>query len=229
MRETFQASVSECNLCGWRPTGALLSNFCGGCWNSGVMVPVGVRAADQYKSSPRAKSAWELASSDQRTTSLKPYGIRIAPQSLILLHGLPGSGKSTMSLKIANAHTPSAFVSLEQRHGVALGEQLRRLEIRSKELTVFTPPLGIDDVFGACDSNNLLVIDSVTVSTFTPADLRAMAERVIVVGILQSTKDGSFRGSQTWLHEADVCIECESMRWRVSKSRYEEIGQGGEI
>jgi predicted ATP-dependent serine protease len=193
------------------------------------MVPVGTRAADQFKTSARAKSAWELASSDQRTAFLKPYDIRIAPQSLILLHGSPGSGKTSMSLKIANAYTPSAFVSLEQRHGAALGEQLRRLEIRSRELTVFTPPLGIDDIFGACDANNLVVIDSVSVSSFTTSDLRSMAERVIVVGILQSTKDGSFRGSQSWLHEADVCIECDSMRWRVSKSRYEEIGKGGDV
>lgn len=226
--ENMATAAVECSLCGWRPVADVGSNFCGSCWTSGVLVPIGWRKADEYKrQGPRVRSAFDLAAEGRCKGELKPYQIRMPKVGLVLIHGLPGSGKSSMALRIAAANVPAAYFSLEQRHGPALGDQLRRLEIRSRELSVYTPPLAVNDVFET--AARVVVIDSVSVSTFTPADLRSMADEKLVIGILQSTKDGGFRGSQTWLHEADVCIAVDSMTWRVSKSRFNEAGESGEV
>jgi len=39
---------------------------------------------------------------------------------------------------------------------------------------------------------------------------------------MQSTKDGKFKGSQEFLHDCDIRVNCEKPKAKQTKSRYNE-------
>ena len=71
---------------------------------------------------------------------------------------------------------------------------------------------------GAC------LIDSVTTTTMTPQDLRAILNNTplkVLMGTVQVTKDGSAAGPNSLLHEAD--IEAIQGCFRLQKSRHQDL------
>ena len=69
----------------------------------------------------------------------------------------------------------------------------------------------------------MLVVDSVNNLRLTPDDIAKIKEAhplINIVAIMQSTKDGKFKGSQEFLHDCDIRIDCQRPHAKQTKSRY---------
>jgi len=92
----------------------------------------------------------------------------------------------------------------------------------------------VDDVVALCDrvKADVLGVDSVTASILQPEDLRQLIEATgvgLLAATLQVTKSGLPAGGNALLHEADVVIGVEDMRWQVEKTRYQGGGVCGDV
>jgi hypothetical protein len=76
------------------------------------------------------------------------------------------------------------------------------------------------------DLNNydLVVFDSFNHMNLSPEEIRDLRQggNAAIVGILQSTKDGNFKGENTWLHDTDMMVELVNRTANSGqKQRYE--------
>lgn len=207
--------------------------LCPSCFRSGLIFARYRRVADDFQPQVPCATAKDLVTSVSHTFSLETCpGLILGPSAFVGVHGAPGGGKTTLALKIADELSPSIFLPLEMGLGPLLASMLQRLEIVSPEVE-FHEPRGLPEIFALAQhpQAHCLVIDSLSVSTLRPDDVRsiARANNIVVIGTLQETKNGSFRGSNEWLHAADVMVSVENMRWTVSKSRYQAPGLEGEV
>jgi hypothetical protein len=70
---------------------------------------------------------------------------------------------------------------------------------------------------------NFVFIDSINhlgIEAEQLEELRKSMPKTSFVGIMQSTKGGDFKGSQEFLHNADIKIEMEKPYAKQTKSRY---------
>lgn len=140
----------------------------------------------------------------------------------ILVHGLPGSGKTTLALRIAHSlaehnHMRVLFVSAEEGVSNKTQKRLDRLNLYSQNL----------DIAVALPSNlepyDVVAIDSITALRMTPEELRELYRTnpwVSFILISQSTKSGAARGSLEFEHDVDTTIKCENMVAHVIKNRF---------
>lgn len=227
----FQTSGYVCGCC--RAQFAERFIVCPSCWESGVCVPNYVRKIESVVGARgRRVTARALASEDMTTDEISVYpGILYQPNSFIIVHGGQASGKTTMTLRIAESMTPSAFCAAEMKVGPAMSAYLRRLEVRSSDITIFDETAAESVVEVARSGIRCLVIDSLSILSFLPDDILGLARdaNLVIIGILQHVKSGEAQGSRAWLHAADVVISCSEMTWKVEKSRYSEIGATGGV
>jgi predicted ATP-dependent serine protease len=160
--------------------------------------------------------------------------LRVGIGALVLVAGLPSAGKSTLTLKwLASIEGPVCMLSAEERLGPTLGARLQRLGIRRTDLTIIgsTTVDHLAEVLIATKARALL-IDSVTATTMGPRELRQILTQTPIralIGVVQVTKDGAMRGPNTLAHEADVLVEVVHGNWKVTKSRYQQIGLSGDV
>jgi predicted ATP-dependent serine protease len=228
---TLQLNGYICACCGTRL--AERAGICPSCFNTSVLVPDFVRQTTLLRPGGRRVSANELAGEDQKTFALEPYSqIKVQRGAFGLVFGPPNCGKTTGGILLASGRRPSVFVSAEMGAGPALAGYLRRLEVRAPDLTIVEAQSTAEIFDAAASGIRTLVIDSLSVLTLLPDDLTAMAKgnNIVVIGLMQVTKDGAARGSNEWIHAADFIIECQSMRWRLTKSRFQETANvAGEV
>jgi predicted ATP-dependent serine protease len=192
------------------------------------------RPASELRPSVPSRTAFELAQDDQKTFELPGYpAITVGPSAFILVGGESGQGKSTWAARMAAKAVPSAFFSFEMGVGAALGELCRMNEIREKRLR-FYEGRDVRDVFGVAEQEGLacLVIDSLTASTITASDCVALAKGngILVVALVQLTKDGGFAGKHDIVHAADVVLCVTALKWQVQKNRFAvQEGLVGEV
>lgn len=139
----------------------------------------------------------------------------------MLLWGLPGKGKSTLAFRFVDAFgMKTLYCSSEQGHSETLQKILFDWEIRQDKI-------GISDAQDLRElrqdifefSPEVLVLDSVSV-------LGGVIEFPKVIWIVQSTKDGQFKGSQELAHNADiVCCVVEHGSILIEKNRLGETGK----
>jgi len=137
----------------------------------------------------------------------------------IMIFGKAGSGKSTFALKFAyylasDIGLRVLYVAGEEKLGYTLHEKIVRLGISS-------PNLYINDVLPKDLSKyDVAFIDSVNTFNLEPSDLERLPKNKAYAYIFQCTKDGNYRGSQAFEHNADAVIECENMTARMGKNRF---------
>jgi hypothetical protein len=143
---------------------------------------------------------------------------------LALITGMPGSGKSTFAIEFADYlqkhHGSTLYVASEQPNiNLPLQSLLKRVEAT---FTVNTAPSANSlskDVkgykFAVIDSINHLGIDAMQLE-----EVRKENPSLSIVAIMQSTKDGNFKGSQEFLHNADIRVELDKLTAKQTKSRY---------
>ena len=140
----------------------------------------------------------------------------------MMVHGGPGSGKTTFALQLANslaAHNGKRvlFVSSEEGIGQKLQAKIERLGLRSPSLYYASI---LPDNYADYDA---IFIDSVISLGLTAEALRTLyraAPHAAFVVINQDTKDGKARGSLELMHDVDISCRCENLTASLEKNRY---------
>ena len=149
----------------------------------------------------------------------------------VMLYGLPGSGKSTLTIQLAKYLATQGLRVLyyakeeSTRHGFnyTLKEKLDRLNAYHENL-FFAADLPED-----LTPYDVLVIDSVNEAQLTKDQIERLQNdypNLSMLLIFQSTKDGQFRGDQTWQHLVDTVIHVENGVATTGKNRF---GKGGDV
>lgn len=146
---------------------------------------------------------------------------KVARGFLAMLHGLPGQGKSTFALQWAVDAArlgPVLYVSSEEHGSYTLKDKVSRAG---------GPVAGMDFAASLADADlsmyRFLFVDSVNHAGMEIEQLRRLREKhpsLSIVLVMQSTKEGQFKGSQEWAHETDLVITVEAGRARTEKNRY---------
>ncbi len=141
----------------------------------------------------------------------------------IMLYGLPGSGKSSLSLQFANYLATSLnmrvlYVASEEGLTYTMQDKLRRFGVNSPNITLVE---GLPEDLSPFD---VVFIDSVNHIGLDAAALRNLNPSKSYVYVFQSTKDGKFRGGNDYLHDVDVCIKVDKMIATAEKNRFGGTG-----
>ena len=140
----------------------------------------------------------------------------------MMIFGKPGQGKSTFALDMARDMAVSGdkalYISSEEHGSYTLQDKLSRVGGGVPGLS-FAAKLG--DV--SLREYQVLFIDSVQVNGLSLEEFRAVKAKYPKLGIvlvMQTTKEGGFKGNQEWGHEVDTIIEVSEGVARTTKNRY---------
>ena len=142
----------------------------------------------------------------------------------VMIYGNAGSGKSTLALQfagyLAEAHGQRVlYYASEEGLSYTMQEKLRRFGISSDNLTISTK---LPNDLGKYD---VIFIDSVNHAGLEAEDLRKLPQGKSYVYVFQSTKAGSFRGTNDFLHDVDCSVRVENMRAYAEKNRFGAKGE----
>lgn len=176
----------------------------------------------------QVSSARELIKRKWSTLESKAYPeLLLSKGALVAVWGPPGAGKSTFATRYVDGLVrPVLYFSAEEKLGPTLAARLERCGVTRADFHV----VGQGSIDAVCSmSTNVgavaLVLDSVSMTTIQPGDLRRLLESAsvdVVLFLLHATKEGLAAGPNAYLHEADVIVELAAMRWHVTKSRYQQ-------
>lgn len=136
-----------------------------------------------------------------------------------MVYGKPGNGKSTFSLRLAGYLSKQLdkrvlYVAGEEKFGYTLQEKLERLNVANANLYIATE---CPKDFSGYD---VIFIDSVNTLGLEAEELQAMPKNKAYCFVFQSTKDGNYRGTQEFAHDADVVVKVENMVAVTEKNRF---------
>jgi hypothetical protein len=144
------------------------------------------------------------------------------------VHGKPGNGKSTFAVKFADYfernHGKVIYLASEQ-HGLnnSFQDLLKKHSTSDFKVHLHANKLKSSDIKDLAKKYKLVILDSINHMKITPEELeniREEAKRTAFLSVMQSTKDGSFKGSQDFAHNSDIMIEMVNMEARQYKSRF---------
>lgn len=207
--------------------------YCTSCGSFGMIVHSTRRYADSlWRERPEIEDASELIKrSNNYITSMSYPEIKFGAKGLVCVYGCPGAGKSTWLLKLLDGMDgETLYLSLEEALSDTLISKLKWLEISSKKFKVGYIR-GVNELDKMLTDVNYLAIgiDSLSVSTLNIDDLRRIANAydLIVFFTLQVNKQGNPQGLMSNIHGADLVISVNHGQWKIEKSRYSGLLQGG--
>lgn len=224
----------KCLACGARHV--VHSSICTHCFVSHTLLAIGERPQAAHDAEVELTNARELARAVWQHVELPGYpGIELRRGALALMFGASGAGKSTMMARALDGmQVPALILSVEEPGGPSLAERFARLGIKRETLLVASRA-SVDQLATIVRDRKIVAlgIDSVQRSMFEARDLRhlllTLPSLAVLIATSQINKIGDIRGSEELHHESDVVLAVEEMRWRVVKSRYQEIGAEGDV
>lgn len=160
-----------------------------------------------------------------------------------MVFGIPKSGKSILCTQMAKYLSDNfgsvLYVAAEEGFSMTLQNKLKEFGMASENLH-YANFREYEQIRTALQNNdfNFVFLDSVNFMKITPEqmrELKAENPQTAFITIQQATKDGKFRGSQEYAHDADVIINvangiatqqgrfCEPSMLRVfKKGTYQE-------
>ncbi len=161
----------------------------------------------------RIISAKELVSKQFRTMGLKGKYKQLLgdpePGFSAMIYGKPKQGKSTVAIDLAKEltnHGKVLYCAFEEGHGLTLKDKVVRnhADVPGLDFADKLPPY--------IKSYQYLFIDSVSDAGLDEQAFKQLiksSKPTSVIGIFHATKDGKFRGGQTYAHDVDVLIRVE--------------------
>jgi hypothetical protein len=144
-----------------------------------------------------------------------------------MVFGKPKMGKSYLCVDfagyLARSHGKVLYVAKEEGLDYTLQQKLNDKDVKHPNL--FVASILPDDL----SAYDFIFLDSVTKLGLTPEDLTRIKNEnpsKSFIFIFQSTKDGKFRGANTFQHDVDIVIEVPERGKAVQIGRF---NQGGEI
>jgi len=160
------------------------------------------------------------------------WGADIADPFYSIAYGLPSQGKSTFSIAFADYfntnHGKTLFLASEQ--GIAKSLQGIINRTNSKQLHIDgnpskkTVPQHIKDINKF--NYKLVIIDSATHMNYGFGVIERMREETpncSYMVILQSVKDGDFKGDNQWAHNCDIMVNINDGKAQVKKTRFMKL------
>lgn len=143
----------------------------------------------------------------------------------MMLFGIAGSGKTTYLLQFAHYlctrfGRPTLYVSGEEYNSLPLTLKIR--ELPSLPAKLFFAK-NIDKVPIPLENFSFIILDSVTdlgINLDTYKRLREEYPEAAFIVILQTRKDGQFKGGKEWEHEMEVAGIIENGTVSIYKNRY---------
>lgn len=210
-------------------------DYCVVCGCSGLVGVAPRRRQARFDSDMQVATAADLVRSSWEDGRSAAYpDLALGSGTVALCYGPPGAGKSTMLARLLDGlRGPVALLATEEGVGPALASRLARLKIKRADYVCLRGG-SIDKIVDEVRARQCVAvgIDSVTMSTFTSADLRRAVRACgveLVAGTLQVTKENIPAGSNQYIHEADVVVVVQDMTWTLAKSRYQEAAVSGEV
>ena len=126
---------------------------------------------------------------------------------LLALHGTPFSGKSSLCLRLLGylcRFGSCLYISAEEGISESFKRKVQQWLPPTSEVTISSTkiPGGIKRAVAKFD---FVVIDSVQAATLSVDDLESMiGKKTSIIAVLQSTKDGGYRGGTDYIHLADI-------------------------
>jgi len=157
-----------------------------------------------------------------------------APGFLALIYGKSGHGKTTFSLRFADYLENFGKVNYVNREQ---GGQSKAFQDLLNEHNINITQIDSDLLHGAEDMSKhgegfqFIVLDSVSYMKLTPEAIQAFRKEnptISIIGIMQCTKDGKMKGSEEFVHNADIVVEVENFIAKTNKNRYSKT-TGAEI
>ena len=147
---------------------------------------------------------------------------------MAMLHGLPGNGKSTFSVQLAdyfqNNHGDVLYIASEQSGlNKSLQDLLNQYATSNFAIANMAKDHTYDQILKASKQYSLVVLDSINHIGLSAAEfenIRDKSPNTAFLAIMQSKKDGDFKGTQEWAHNCDIIIEMRKMTAYQTKSRF---------
>jgi|GEM_PF-2974754 len=151
-----------------------------------------------------------------------------------IVTGEPGNGKSTFALKFASYfqenHGNVAYLAAEQPgKNSDMQGLINRLNVGGKLMIpkdkAFYNYSSVDELIKNLKPFKLVVLDSVNRMKLKPEDIEKMRSalpKLAILAVMQSTKDGNFKGGQEYKHDCDIFLTAKDMKIYQDKSRSSE-------
>ena len=148
----------------------------------------------------------------------------------MMVYGSPGAGKSTFSFQFTNylSQTKGKVLLIPTEEGISKTLQKKILDHKAD-----SPNLHVLKATGAIKEQDLsgypfIVIDSVNDANLSPKDLKDLKNKypkTSFIFILQSNKDGTFKGGNEYLHDVDISIKLDNGVATTEKNRMKPKGE----
>ena len=139
----------------------------------------------------------------------------------IMIYGKAGSGKSTLALQFAKYLCTLGkrvlYIADEEKYGYTLQDKIARLNVADSNLSIFDRMPTNKREF---ENYDIIFIDSVNSVGLDAEQLRKIAPSKSFVYVFQTTKDGRFRGENTYEHDVDAVVRVEEMSAETEKNRF---------
>jgi hypothetical protein len=152
--------------------------------------------------------------------------LKLYSDTLLMLSGMPGHGKTVYTLEFAQylaAHGLKVLYLAKEEFGRStLAEKITLFNIGHANLRVVRDFEMLKRKGGNIDDFDVIFFDSINAMKMKIADFEKFVEDhpgKMLVLILQSTKDGDFKGGQEWLHFVDVAGKIVDRKLILEKNR----------
>lgn len=146
-----------------------------------------------------------------------------------MLYGSPGSGKTIfslwMSMQLALSFGNVLYVTAEQYPKGSLTTRIQEMKAAGTLGLDFTKRIDNPEV--NINLYDFIIIDSVNSHNLSVEQFRELQKQYpqkSFILILQTLKNGNYRGSREWEHDTDIVAKIENREIEISKSRYDTTG-----
>jgi nucleoside-triphosphatase THEP1 len=144
-----------------------------------------------------------------------------------IVTGLPGQGKTTYCVKFATyfaaRHGKVIYVQAEQPNSNAdFQSVLNRTNSTGFHIERQAYNLDMDGLSKLMANYDLIILDSVNRMKLKPDELeklKADNTSTALLAVMQSTKEGSFKGGQEYMHDCDIFVKIDKFMAHQEKSR----------
>lgn len=184
----------------------------------------------ETKSKPRITSGKDYRNASIQTIGLGDKYLYLigdpSPGFFMLLSGKSGNGKTTFAVEFAqhlkDNHGKVLFMTYEQR-----GKNIPFQNLLNENRATFAiseyPPKTVEKFNDLVSGYDFVFIDSVNYAGFSAQDIEQIREKnsnLSIIGIMQNTKSGEFKGSSEYLHNCDVHVVARNGQAHQEKSRF---------
>lgn len=186
---------------------------------------------DEVDEKPTVMSSMEFADMQFRSLGFKGKWLELIgdPSShfTLMVFGRPKFGKSYLCIEfagyLARNHGKVLYIAKEEGLDKTLQDKLNDKDVKHPNLYVAS------SLPASLSFYDFIFLDSVNKLGMTPDDLtrlKAMYPEKSFIYVFQTTKEGKFRGANTFQHDVDAVIEVPEKGRAVQYGRF---NQGGEM